>query len=942
MKSENRDFFYFDPSFKGAVADFTDPSVFSAGERREFLSHYSDFLKCYHNLSDQSVKPVDEEAAQSYTKQVAAPIALPRFSKRLDINKMKAELKSRSSGFENWQLYTARAVIEENTVILKGDPLPPNPAAGYALCPEDNAGEFEISFYMDKAYDNGLSESGILGPTTHRLISVRAGIRDIININVFPNGIMRLMYPAVDEYNPKEFDLGRVSFGEWQSLKISLSKETVSAALNSGEEVVLTRKVEEAPDLLFFSTGMFQMGDWKIRPSKIVTERGEITEFFSAEPDFKPEIEALGEVDLPYSVGNYKNRDKILCLTGEFDVAAGKRAYLTVGSLDPGGRVYLDGELIAETDGFEELKTDITDKLCGKSHHTLTLEVDPRAPEVLFRWHRNVDPYNGWFAEAVTVEVINEIELSCPRVVTLEAAQRRARVLFSCKTEVPCRVNVYIAEAWPNISGEVLVGSYMSDGNMSAEVEFPKIELWEPEDPVLYSVRFEAVGESGVADDTVIETGFRAIEQKKGAIYLNGKKTVMKGALVMQYLPPHSETATTHICPRNWQIVWQYMMLKKMGGNTLRLHILGYGTNDVRFARYADRMGIMLIWTTRYIDSVEQMEWEGPWRGKEGYLRQISLRLNHPSIVMWEGSNEFHPSLSDIDRIHKAYVGAVKSVDKTRLLCPLSHHYYAGLEFGNLPFNYYRTDGKRDCFGNEVTAAPEWCDPLVVRSAHPYMYSMGYGLSWEPFRTQPWAEQNRMAEDKTRAYLATEFAIIGRQDPNTKEAREDFFQPYSYEFPNERVLGFPLTGADYRISQAYQALCISYAVRKFRIMDYDGMLWCCLMGGANDGGYLKPPIDNYGYAKYGFYTMKECFKTVTCFNDTEATRRGAGFAVKPVLFAAPGDTRTVTASVVDEAGNELDSTVYREIECFDYMTRLPEWRPNIEEAGYYAIKFITK
>ncbi|MBO7217284.1 MAG: hypothetical protein J6V50_01135, partial [Clostridia bacterium] len=527
--------------------------------------------------------------------------------------------------------------------------------------------------------------------------------------------------------------------------------------------------------------------------------------------------------------------------------------------------------------------------------------------------------------------------------ITLKAGRGKATALFSCKTSKPAKVKVYLAETWPCKGAEKLLGTYDSNGEMSATVDFDKINLWAPEDPVLYAVRCEALNDIGLpVDDTVIETGFRTVEQKDGGIYINGIKTTMKGALLMQYLPPHSETATTHICPRDWQIVWQYMMLKAMGGNMLRLHVLGYGTNDVRFARYADRLGLMLIWITRYIDSIEQMEWEGPWRAKDGYLRQISLRLNHPSIVIWEGSNEFHPSLEDCDKIHKTFVPAVKGVDTSRLICPLSHHYYAGPNPETSPFNNYSTDGLHDAFGRDAVATPEWTDPLVVRSAHPYIYSMGYGFSWENFHRQPWREQRLMAEDKERAYLATEFAVIGRQDPRTKEAKELFFQPYSYEFPNENILGFPITNEDWRISQAYQSLCISYSVRKFRIMDFDGMLWCCLMGGANDAGYLKPPIDNYGYAKYGFYTMKEYYKTVTCFNDTDDTKRGCGFEVKPVLFAFPGDTRTVTASIIDENGNEIDSFVYKEIEVFDYMTRLPEWKPNIDVEGYYAVQFIVK
>ncbi len=943
MKSINRDFFRYEPGFESDFADFTSGEVFTPEERRDFLLHYSDFLCKSYGLGEDSVKPVTEEKAKITAERVAAPIASPKCSRRIDITEMTAELCQKPREYKNWNLYTARAVASGDTLILQGDPLPPNPNAGYELSAEDNAKEFEISFYMDAAYDNRLPVDGILDPTTHRLISVRHGIKEIININIYPNGVCRVLYPVVDAYHPKGYDLGRAEFDCWHTLKITLTDETIGARLDENDAVLLGRKVADAPDLLFFGAGMFQMGEWKIKPVKIVTDKGEITEFFTPEDKTAEETEPLGAVTLPYSVGNCKNHDKILRLSKEFTAEAAAKAYLTVGSLDPGGRVYLDGELIAQTDSFEQLKIDITEALKKQNKHSLVIEVDPRAPEVLYRWHRNIDSYIGWFCEDVTVDLINEIEITEPRAVTLKAWDKTATVGFSCKSSAPCRVRVYMSDAWPMSGPEALIGTYDCDGEFYAEKTFKKIDLWSAEDPVLYNFRFEAVNADGSAvDDTVIETGLRTVEQKNGAIYINGVKTTMKGALLMQYLPPHSETSTTHICPRDWQIVWQYMMLKAMGGNMLRLHILGYGTNDVRFARYADRLGVMLIWITRYIDSVEQMEWEGPWSARDGYLRQLSLRLNHPSIVIWEGSNEFHPSLEDCDRIHETFVPAVKTVDKTRLICPLSHHYYAGNDPETSPFNNYSTNGLQDAFGREAKACEAWTDPLVVRSAHPYIYSMGYGVSWELFHKQPWREQQLMAEDKERAYLATEFAVIGRQDPRTREARELFFQPYSYEFPNENILGFSLTQDDWRISQAYQSLCISYAVRKFRITDFDGMLWCCLMGGANDAGYLKPPIDNYGYAKYGFYTMKEFFKTVTCMNDTDDTKRGRGFAVKPVLFAFPGDTRTVTASVIDRAGNEVDSFVYKEIEVEDYITRLPEWKPSIDAAGYYAVQFTVK
>ena len=209
------------------------------------------------------------------------------------------------------------------------------------------------------------------------------------------------------------------------------------------------------------------------------------------------------------------------------------------------------------------------------------------------------------------------------------------------------------------------------------------------------------------------------------------------------------------------------------------------------------------------------------------------------------------------------------------------------------------------------------------------------------FRLQDWPEQEKLIKSRERAYLATEFAIIGRQDPRTKEAVGVYFNPTSYEVPNESVLGFALTPDDWRISQAYQALGTSYTVRKYRAMDVDGVMWCALFGGGNDGGYMKPLIDMYGYAKYAWYVMQENLNKVTCINDTTDVCRGDGFTVKPVLFAEKGDVYSVTVAVIDETGAPVDLMTYGDVEATSDITRLPEWKPDIASEGYYAVKTIV-
>lgn len=940
MRVENHDFFYYEPDFAG-YGDFTDNGVFSPEQRKEFLEHYSDFCQKTYHLPKKSVKACPEAEAKELEQLVGVPVSLPKVSKRINFTYMNASLIKKQYAFCEWSFHTGRTTAENGEVIFGGEAIQPSPSAELKIG-GGRVRELEIQLYFDEEYKNNGMKSKFSCNNPHRLIALRDGVTELFIITVHPNGKLCLGVTRSSRYHPKLVQIADIVWNEWQTLKMTFTDSELTVTYGGSEEKTLNLAEYGEVDRLCFASGGFHRGEWRVKPVKLVTDKVEMTEFFTPNEKSEPEKEIIGEVKMPFAVGNIKNADKVLVLEKDFEAEAGKKAVLTVGSLDPGGRVFIDGHPIALIDDFEQVTVDVTELISRGKNHSIRVEVDPRGAEIPCRRHSNCDPYNGWFSDEISLDLINEIEITDAKITTLFAEEKNAKAVFSCVTSEPCHVNVYMAPSWPRKGDEKLLGTFRSNGKMSAELTLENIYLWSAATPELYDIRFEAVNESGKAvDDTVVETGFRTIDQRDGSVYVNGKKTMLNGALTMQYLPPHSETSTTHICPRDWQIVWQYLMLKRMQANTMRLHILGYGTNEARFARLADRLGVMLLWTTRYIDALEQVEWEGEWLQRAGYLRQISLRLNHPSIIVWEGSNEFMPDLEEIDRAHREFVPAVKSVDTTRLLSPLSHHYYAGDRFAIEGCNYYSTDGKTDVFGNAVNATPEWTDPLVVRAAHTYVHSLGVGQDWTMFREQDWPEQEKLISSSERAYLVTEFAIIGRQDPDTKEAKELYFNPTSYEVPNESVLGFTLTPDDWRLSQAYQALGTSYTIRKYRAMDVDGVMWCCLFGGGNDGGYMKPVIDMYGYAKYAWYVMQENYKKVTCINDTTDTKRGRGFTVNPVLFGEKGEVYSVTVAVTDENGNPVDIMTYGDVECDGVITRLPEWKPELSDKGYYAVKTIV-
>ena len=922
-------------SGKAAPLDFTDDAVLTPSERRAFLDRYAAFVEKAYDLPSQPTKVIDPSEADALAAAFEQNAVYPQLTETVVFDRMNGSLQPTVGRYRGWQLYTAAARVEDGTLVFDRKEVAPTPSAAYRL-PGGRLKHLSLTFTVSGEYAvDGFGKVGDVTPG--KTVELRCGVRDVVKLGLYASGevVARLAHQC--PYHPQNVVVGHFAFDRPQKLELWL--DTATYTVKVGDEISqnLPLSYEGDPDLLFADSGMFHVGDWRITPELLETATATVTDFFLPEAGETPPAESLGEVKLPFAVGGYANRDKRLILEKDFAVSAGRQATLEVTSLDPGGRVFINGRLAAETDGFDRLCLNVTE-LLQEGNNRLRLEVDPRGPQSLYNWHRQQDNYVGWFCDTVKLTLVNRVAIDQPTVETLSVEGGKVRARVRTAVSAPCKLQVYLRPLFPTSGEEIRIGAFAAEGAVDRTLTFTAA-AWSPETPIVYALRAEALVDGVAVDDAVVETGFRMIEQKNGELRLNGERLVMTGALTMQLLPPHEETPITHICPQDGQVAWQLLMTRAMGGNTLRLHVLGYGNNDRRFARYADRLGLLLIWTTRHVDSVEQMQFQPHWAAREAYLEQIRPLRSHPSIVMWEGANEYHPTLSDIDRICEQFVPAVKAVDATRLLCPISHLYYAGDFYPTDGCAYYNDAGTADHNGNPATASPYWTDPLVVRSAHPYSILLGYGSPWADMREQAWSGQPELLQNRKRAYLASEYAIIGRPDPTVPEAAT-YFNAYSYEFPNEDVLGFRFSKEEWRPSQAWQALAAHYTTKQLRLCDADGMLWCCLLSGANDGGYLKPPIDMYGYPKLAFYALREMFaKRLVTAADVDPIKSD-GFAVAPVVFGTKrGERLTVTVAIADESGREIARTTIADFPAAEGRTDLPVWHPSLPTDGIYRITY---
>lgn len=925
----HREFIYYNEDFTGKENFSGEFSPANVTQRKEYLTEYAKFLKEEYGLTDLPKKAVEDSELGELAKKYA-------FTNRknkniLYFNEMRASIKPFRSPYRNWTFYSF-GVKEKDGVLEFSDGItPPVPAAKYEFGGDGRLSAVEFSFYTDKF--EKLSARAAVNNVRGRTFEIRSGIYTVIKLHLLTDGNLYYLDGSKRGTHPTFVFLSKCEAGQWTKIKIRL-RENDCDVLVGNEEKLRSQNLytDKIPDNFFVSGGMIPFGDWKLRMDALQLEKKAISEFFIPTTSETVEETDCGMVKLPYAIGTFVNKDNALIFRKNFDISLKKRAKLVIKSIDPCGFVYLNGVLIYQAENF--LKKEISvEKYLKEKNNLLEIVVLPRAPEVFYQWHKHSDPYNGWFFSGAYVESYDDAYVEDLFVTTNCILEQSVKATVYAKFYGQGVADIYLRKIYPTVENEIKIDSTPFSGETLFAKQYElAVALWDTENPNLY----ELVIKVNDNYEKSIETGFRIIEQKNGEIHLNGKRIFLNGALSMQFLPPHEETPVNHLCPSDEQIVMQFEQIKRMSGNTLRMHFLGYGSNDERYARFADRMGVMLIWTTRLIDSIESVFLNDEWAMKDAYIEQVKDVRQYPSIIMWEGSNEACGRFPQIDKMYDEFVSAVKSVDKTRLLCPCSHLYYGGGLYDDSADNceYYQENGLADQNMQSVKSSWGWLDKDVVRSAHTYAITLGYGCEWDWMVNQDWATQSAMLESKQHAYIVSEYSIIGRACTETKEAKE-YFNPDSYELINEYTsLGVQLSNEEYELSQAHQALCALYANKRMRTLDVDGMLWCCLQGGANDGAYLKPILDFYGYAKLGYYVLKDTYRQNYCVLDCDGPFWNKTSRIKPVLLAEQG--KYVVQVTVKDKKTTLFKKRYK-IENTKWITPLGICDFKFEKKGYYRI-----
>jgi len=118
------------------------------------------------------------------------------------------------------------------------------------------------------------------------------------------------------------------------------------------------------------------------------------------------------------------------------------------------------------------------------------------------------------------------------------------------------------------------------------KISVPNISRWSPKSPERYTLSFSLLAANGeILDDLSFQTGFRTLEAKDGAIFINGEPVELKGVHIVEDNP---ETASAIF---KKEIESDLALLKSLGANAIYFSQIP----NPLWQQYADSLGVLVL-----------------------------------------------------------------------------------------------------------------------------------------------------------------------------------------------------------------------------------------------------------------------------------------------------------------------------------------------------------
>jgi len=330
---------------------------------------------------------------------------------------------------------------------------------------------------------------------------------------------------------------------------------------------------------------------------------------------------------------------------------ASKKYFIYFGAVNYDAKVYINGKSVGtHIGGFTAFNFDIT-KYINDGGNFVVVKVDNvRKKEAIPTTRTDWWNYGG-ITRDVFIAELDETFIVDYKLQLLKGSKNT--LSFYAKLAGENQSNKTVKVIIPEIG---LKKSFLtnSQGEINSEFIESNLQLWNPENPKLYSVHI--ISEEENIKDKI---GFRTIETKGTDILLNGKPIFLRGISIHKENPLREARATGQADARIL-LGWA----KDLNCNYVRL---AHYPHNEHMLKLADEIGL-LVWSE--IPVYWSIDWENK-KTKENAHQQLSEMIsrdkNRASTIIWSIGNETPVTLKRL-AFMSDLAKKVKILDNTRLV----------------------------------------------------------------------------------------------------------------------------------------------------------------------------------------------------------------------------------------------------------------------------------
>jgi beta-galactosidase len=290
--------------------------------------------------------------------------------------------------------------------------------------------------------------------------------------------------------------------------------------------------------------------------------------------------------------------------------------------------VYLNGDLVMEhLGGFISFSVNITDQL-QKGENVLTVYVDSRERKDIPPFGHLVDylTFGGIYRD-VTLKILPHTHIENVSVKSTE-------VLTTPKLSCDVRLNNILPgsklrAALVDQDGNELAVTWTSVEDTTPQVLFesiPEVQLWNLEDPILYSVNVSLMDGENPVDALSSRFGFREAEfRPDGGFYLNGERVQLFGLNRHQTYPYIGAAAPARLQRQDADII-----KFELSCNIVRT---SHYPQSPHFLDRCDEIGLLVFEEIAGWQHIGDKSWQEIVFNE--LQAMIERDFNHPAIILW-------------------------------------------------------------------------------------------------------------------------------------------------------------------------------------------------------------------------------------------------------------------------------------------------------------------